>query len=127
MIDHENTNLHKSFSGTLQDVAYIHKLILSIYDLEGNFVLSTDTSFINNPSMTDKISQATINQCFTHDEKKTSYDKQKFHGTYRILYKSSHENHHPSSNHKFHESSPIISNHPFCILDVAYSKKANFR
>jgi len=123
MIDHKNPDLYNSFSGTLQDVAYIHKLILSIYDLEGNFVLSTDTSFINNSSMTDKIPQATINQCVAHDKKKISYDKQNFHGTYRILYKSFHEKHHPSANHKFHGPSPIISNHPFCILDVAYSKK----
>ena len=71
--------------------------------------LSLDTTIIKS------ISELTINSCLESNEKKIEFNKGIYFGTYRILYK-------PIDLNGLNSSEPIITNSPFCILNVIYDK-----
>ncbi|MBJ05082.1 MAG: hypothetical protein CMP65_04200 [Flavobacteriales bacterium] len=110
-----NVDLETAFKPILKDVGYIHKLKINIYDLTGKFVWSSDTTLLNDPTIINPLSQETINKCLKSENKKTEYEKGAYFGTYRILYKDNNTKHLSSS-------TPIITDSPFCVLDVVYDK-----
>ena len=110
-----NVDLETAFRPILKDVGYIHKLKINIYNLDGQFIWSSDTTLLKDSIITRNISKDKIKLCFLSENKKTEYEKGSYFGTYRILYKDTITNHLTSSK-------PIINDNPFCILDVIYDK-----
>ncbi len=110
-----NVDLKKAFKPILKDVGYIHKLKINIYNLDGSFVWSSDSTLIKNSIITRPIPQNLIDSCFSSNVKKIKYEKGGYFGTYRVLYKS-------ESSAGLTSSEPIITDQPFCILDVIYDK-----
>ena len=100
----------KAFNDVLSNIGHIHKLNLNIYDLEGNFILSSDTAK-NRQSAHEKIEPRIIKACFDSSKIK----KENMRGVYRVLYK-------PENNKKLHTSNPIITNEPFCLVEIIYDK-----
>ena len=110
-----NKDLSQAFSQLLKEVGYIHKLKINIYDLEGNFILSSHDSLLLDKNITTPLGNSIIKECFNSEEKKIKYEKSGYFGTYRILYV-------PENTTILNSSEPIITNTPFCILDVIYDK-----
>ena len=110
-----NVDLETAFKPILKDVGYIHNLKINIYNLNGKFVWSSDSTLLKDSVITETISQALIDSCFQSLEKKINYEKGKYFGTYRILYQD-------DTQKNLSSSQPIITNNPFCILDVIYDK-----
>ena len=110
-----NVNLKTAFKPILSDVGHIHNLKINIYDLNGDFIWSSDSALLKDSVITKKIPQVLIDSCFISSEKKIKYEKGGYFGTYRILYQD-------YSQQSLKSSKPIISDHPFCILDVIYDK-----
>ncbi len=110
-----NKDLPEAFGQLLKEVGYIHKLKLNIYDLEGNFIISSDDSLFLDTNITTPITRSIIEQCFESQEKKIKYEKPGYFGTYRILYV-------PKNMTTLSSSNPIITTTPFCVLDVIYDK-----
>ncbi len=110
-----NVDLETAFRPILKDVGYIHKLKINIYNLDGQFIWSSDTTLLKDTIITQTLSKDKINQCFVSENKKTEYEKGAYFGTYRILYKD-------TATNQLTSSKPIINDNPFCILDVIYDK-----
>ena len=112
-----NTDLETVFSELIKDVGHIHKLKINIYDLEGAFVASSDTTLLTENIITQPIPSGIIDSCFLSENKKIKYNKGAYMGTYRVLYRS-------EGFEGLHSSEPIITNQPICILDVIYDKSS---
>ena len=110
-----NQSLKNAFEQILKEVSYIHKLKLNIYDLNGNFILSSDSTLSLDTTIIKPISRSTITQCFESNKKKIEYEKGVYFGTYRVLYK-------PTETYTLTSSEPIITNIPYCVLNVIYDK-----
>jgi len=110
-----NLDLKTSFKPILKDVGYIHKLKINIYNLNGDFIWSSDSTLLYDSIIVKPISQGLIDTCLTAPNKKIEYEKGEYFGTYRILYKGKNQQ-------GLTSSEPIITNNPFCILDVIYDK-----
>ncbi|MBF25033.1 MAG: hypothetical protein CMP49_00725 [Flavobacteriales bacterium] len=110
-----NVDLETSFKPILKDVGYIHNLKINIYNLRGKFIWSSDSTLLKDSVIIKALSQTVIDSCFRSVEKKINYEKGKYFGTYRILYQD-----HTQKN--LSSSEPIITDSPFCILDVIYDK-----
>ena len=110
-----NVNLENAFRPIVEDVGFIHKLKINIYNLDGKFIWSSDTTLLKNLLITENIPQLLIDSCFTSKYKKINYVKEDYFGTYRILYKN------PDAT-KLTSSEPSLIGTPFCILDVVYDK-----
>ena len=110
-----NVNLENAFRPIVEDVGFIHKLKINIYNLEGKFIWSSDTTLLKNLLITEDIPKILIDSCFTSKYKKINYVKEDYFGTYRILYKN------PEAT-KLTSSEPSLTGMPFCILDVVYDK-----
>lgn len=113
MVDY-SVDLDKAFEHTLYNIGQIHKLKINIYDLNGKFISSSDSTLLNDQDIVKDISQSEINQCFSSKDKKIEYEKGIYFGTYRILYR-------PIQN-KLISPNPVITQSPFCVLDVIYDK-----
>ena len=111
----KTVDLKKIFQPTLKDVGHIHKLKINIYNLKGEFVWSSDTTLLEDSTITGSISNNTIDSCHSSLNKKIEYEKGTYFGTYRILYKS-------TNKIGLASPEPVITNTPFCILDVIYDK-----
>jgi len=110
-----NVDLKTAFKPILKDVGYIHNLKINIYNLEGEFVWSSDSTLLKDSVITEKISESLIESCVQSVDKKINYEKGKYFGTYRILYQD-------DTQKNLSSSEPIITNKPFCVLDVIYDK-----
>tara|TARA_B100000902_G_C27321469_1_gene924920 strand:- start:4321 stop:5778 length:1458 start_codon:yes stop_codon:yes gene_type:complete len=110
-----NLDLKTAFKPILKDVGYIHKLKINIYNLKGEFIWSSDSTLLNDQDIIRPISKHTIDSCFNTKNKKIKYEKGEYFGTYRVLFKSKKIN-------GLTSSEPIITDNPFCILDVIYDK-----
>ena len=110
-----NINLRKTFSPILKDVGHIHNLKINIYSLGGEFVWSSDSTLLEDSVITRAIPKKLMDSCFVASEKKIKYEKGKYFGTYRVLYREENQK-------RLVSSDPIITNKPFCILDVIYDK-----
>ena len=110
-----NVDLETAFRPILKDVGFIHKLKINIYNLDGQFIWSSDTTLLKDTMITQNLPKDKINQCFVSENKKTEYEKGSYFGTYRILYKD-------TATNQLTSSKPIINDSPFCILDVIYDK-----
>ena len=64
-----NQSLKNAFEQILKEVSYIHKLKLNIYDLNGNFILSSDSTLSLDTTIIKPISRSTITQCFESNKK----------------------------------------------------------
>ena len=96
-----NVDLETAFRPILKDVGYIHKLKINIYNLDGQFIWSSDTTLLKDTIITQTLSKDKINQCFVSENKKTEYEKGSYFGTYRILYKD-------TATNQLTSSKPII-------------------
>ena len=110
-----NVDLKTAFKPILKDVGYIHKLKINIYSLNGEFIWSSDSTLLSDQEIIKPISKTTIDSCLVAPNKKIKYEKGEYFGTYRILYKS-------KNTKGLTSSEPIITDNPFCILDVIYDK-----
>ena len=113
-----NLDLKTSFKPILKDVGYIHKLKINIYHLNGDFIWSSDSTLLKDSVIIAPIPRSLVDKCFNTPDKKIEYEKGEYFGTYRILYKDENKKGLTSSD-------PIITNNPFCILDVIYDKSTN--
>ena len=109
-----NMSIHVAFLDALKSIGHIHKLKLNIYDLDGRFIMSSDPAMLTDSNITTKIHKDHLYACFQSDQKKTEYEKAGYFGTYRILYKPDNKN--------LNSDKPVITNHPFCVLNVIYDK-----
>ncbi len=110
-----NVDLKTAFKPILKDVGYIHKLKINIYSLDGEFVWSSDSTLLKDQDIIRPISKNIIDSCFAAKNKKIKYEKGEYFGTYRVLFKG-------KNTKGLISSEPIITNNPFCILDVIYDK-----
>ena len=110
-----NVNLKTAFKPILSDVGHIHNLKINIYNLKGEFIWSSDSTLLEDSIITKTIPSIQIDSCFSSHEKKIKYEKGSYFGTYRILYQD-------YTQQKLKSSKPIITEYPFCILDVIYDK-----
>ena len=110
-----NVNLQTAFKSILSDVGHIHNLKINIYSLKGKFIWSSDSTLLKDSLITQSISKGVIDSCFASLEKKIKYEKGGYFGTYRILYQD-------YGQKKLNSSKPIITENPFCVLDVIYDK-----
>ena len=110
-----NVDLKTAFKPILKDVGYIHKLKINIYGLDGKFIWSSDSTLLKDQDIIKPVSKNLIDSCFAAKNKKIKYEKGEYFGTYRILFKG-------ASTKGLVSSEPIITNNPFCILDVIYDK-----
>ena len=108
-----NVDLKTAFKPILKDVGYIHKLKINIYGLDGKFVWSSDSTLLKDQDIIKTVSKNVIDSCFAAENKKIKYEKGEYFGTYRILFKGAHTK-------GLVSSEPIITDNPFCILDVIY-------
>ena len=83
-----NVDLQTAFKPILQDVGHIHKLTINIYNLNGRFVWSSDSLLLNDTVITKAIPNNLIKLCLNSADRKIEYEKGKYFGTYRVLYKS---------------------------------------
>ena len=113
MVDYSQP-LDSSLHTVLNQIRHIHKINVNIYDLQGNFIAGSDSVFSKPPHSYLAISLSQIETCLASLEKKIEYEKNGYYGTYRILYK-------PTTNY-LDSDQPIITEIPFCILDVIYDK-----
>tara|TARA_B100000965_G_C19597392_1_gene760882 strand:- start:223 stop:1737 length:1515 start_codon:yes stop_codon:yes gene_type:complete len=110
-----NVDLQTAFKPILQDVGHIHKLTINIYNLNGRFIWSSDSLLLNDSVITKAIPNNLIKLCLNSTDRKIEYEKGKYFGTYRVLYKS-------NNTEGLTSSTPIITDSPYCILDVVYDK-----
>jgi len=110
-----NVNLKTAFRPILSDVGHIHNLKINIYNLNGEFIWSSDSTLLKDSIIIQPIPQSLIDSCFISSDKKIKYEKGGYFGTYRVLYQD-------HTQQKLKSLKPIITDHPFCILDVIYDK-----
>ena len=110
-----HVDLQTTFKPILKDVGYIHNLKINIYNLDGKFVWSSDSTLLTDSIIVSPISKNILDSCFVASDKKIKYEKGQYFGTYRILYQDKDQK-------PLFSSSPIITNEPFCVLDVIYDK-----
>ena len=110
-----NVDLQTAFKPILQDVGFIHKLKINIYNLNGQFIWSSDSTLLTDTVITRPIPKKTIGLCLNSEDRKIEYEKGKYFGTYRVLYKS-------KNTDGLKSSRPIITESPYCVLDVVYDK-----
>jgi signal transduction histidine kinase len=108
-------NIKDSFLPIIQNLHYIHKLTINVYDLNGEFIMSSDTLLRNNKVITDDIPDNLLDSLTGSLVKKIEYEKGNFFGTYRMIYNN-------NKAYNLSSSIPIINDAPFCILDVVYDK-----
>tara|TARA_B100000963_G_scaffold355349_1_gene373407 strand:+ start:6845 stop:8329 length:1485 start_codon:yes stop_codon:yes gene_type:complete len=109
-----NLPIDLAFSQKLKEISLIHKIRLNVYDLEGNFLLASDSLLQNDTIITSKIGQDIINSIDSQTNKRIEYEKGVYFGTYRIIFK-------PKSPF-ITDDQPALSNTPYCILHVVYDK-----
>ena len=109
-----NIPVELAFSQKLKEISLIHKIRLNVYDLEGNFLLSSDSLLQSDTIITSKIGQDLIKSIDNQSNKSIEYEKGVYFGTYRIIFK-------PKSK-LITDDLPAISNTPYCILHVVYDK-----
>ena len=108
-------NIKDSFLPIIHNLHHIHKLTINIYDLNGKFIISSDSLLGNKKVITKNIPDSIINSLTSSISKKIEYEKGEFFGTYRMIY-------HNNKAYNLSSSIPIINEYPFCILDVVYDK-----
>jgi len=108
-------DIKMSFESIIQNISYIHKLKINIYDLNGQFIISSDSLDYNQSFIKSKIDSITLRKLNDSQEKKIEYEEGEYYGTYRKLYRN-------NEGKNLSSSTPIINSSPFCILDVVYDK-----
>ena len=79
-------NIKDSFLPIIHNLHHIHKLTINIYDLNGKFIISSDSLLGNKKVITKNIPDSIINSLTSSISKKIEYEKGEFFGTYRMIY-----------------------------------------